>query len=513
MRLPPGWTTASFADITVERVDQREPSARQVSYIDIGSINRDLKVIGETQQVTARTAPTRARQWVRSGDVLVSMTRPNLNAVALVPSALDGAVASTGFDVLRPLGVLPEWVYYRVRSQAFVQEVCADVQGVVYPAIRPADVRRHEIPLPPAGEQRRIVDVVESYLSRIDVAVAGLETTHTGLRVYRASVLNAAVEGRLVPTEAELARKDGQSYESVEILLARILKERRRRWEETELARMKAAGKTKKDATWKARYEEPPPPDKRSLPELPEGWCWARAEQLSEFITKGTTPRNDGMTAGSGEIPYVKVYNLTFDGTLNFAKAPTFVTRDTHEGFLARSICISGDVLMNLVGPPLGKVSILPPSFAEWNINQAIARYRPISGVDRRFLAYALLEDHTLRWARKRAKTTAGQVNLTLEIARDIPVPLPPYEEQVRIVDEIEKQFSMASATTSMVVNGLSRCRRLRQAILKWAFEGKLVDQDSADEPAEQLLARIRASRRVAVTTTKVRVRSLKTAS
>src|SRR5687768_3207326 len=131
MKLPPGWAKASLGDVTVERVAQREPSTRRVPYVDIGSIDRNLKIIGETQQVTGRTAPTPASQWIRSGDVLVSMTSPNLNAVALVPSTLDGAVASTGFDVLRSLGVLPEWILYRVRSQTFIQDVCADVQGVV----------------------------------------------------------------------------------------------------------------------------------------------------------------------------------------------------------------------------------------------------------------------------------------------------------------------------------------------------------------------------------------------
>jgi type I restriction enzyme S subunit len=510
MTLPRGWTKAKLGEFTIVRVEQGEPGTSAVPYIDIGSIDRDLKRVGPTEKVTKANAPTRARQWVKPGDVLVSMTRPNLNAVALVTSELDGAVASTGFDVLRPQGVLPEWIFNRVRSQAFVSDVCEGVQGVVYPAIRPADVRQHDLPVAPVEEQRRIVDAIDSCLTRLDDAVASLERVEAKLKAYRASVLKAAVEGRLVPTEASLARAGKREYEPADVLLARILKERRRRWEEAELARRDAAGKTPKDDSWKAKYAEPSPPNSKSLPGLPEGWCWARAEQLSEFITKGTTPMNEDMTAGSGEIPYVKVYNLTFDGTLNFAKEPTFVSRDTHEGFLARSICMSGDVLMNLVGPPLGKVSILPSSFAEWNINQAIARYRLLLDLDRRYFAYVLLEEHTVAWTKRRAKTTAGQVNLTLEIARDIPVPMPPRDEQLRIVEETEKQLSVANATTTTVVTGLNRCRRLRRAILKWAFEGKLVDQDPTDEPAVKLLARIRAERASAAPINKSRTRAAK---
>lgn len=106
--IPKGWAIAPLGDICVEKVEQREPGDDAVPYIDIGSIDRGTKAIGELQHVTRTDAPTRARQSVRAGDVLVSMTRPNLNAVALVPRHLDGAIASTGFDVLRPMEVLAE---------------------------------------------------------------------------------------------------------------------------------------------------------------------------------------------------------------------------------------------------------------------------------------------------------------------------------------------------------------------------------------------------------------------
>src|SRR5712691_2479222 len=108
MTLPKGWTKAKLGEFTLDRVEQGEPGSFAVPYIDIGSIDRALKRVGPTEKVTGANAPTRARQWVKPGDVLVSLTRPNLNAVAVVTPELDGAVASTGFDVLRPQGVLPE---------------------------------------------------------------------------------------------------------------------------------------------------------------------------------------------------------------------------------------------------------------------------------------------------------------------------------------------------------------------------------------------------------------------
>jgi type I restriction enzyme S subunit len=85
---------------------------------------------------------------LNSGDVLVSLTRPNLNAVAIVPDQLDGAIGSTGFHVLRSKWILPEYLYYLVQTDEFVNAMSSLVQGALYPAIRPKDVRGFAFTLP-----------------------------------------------------------------------------------------------------------------------------------------------------------------------------------------------------------------------------------------------------------------------------------------------------------------------------------------------------------------------------
>src|SRR5688500_3737507 len=110
--LPVGWVDTSLGDICIEKVAKSPPTNQAVPYFVISSLDRVTKQIGPTKLVTAENAPTRARQWVRTDDVLVSMSRSNLNAVAKVGADLDGAVASTGFDVLRSLGVAPGWIFY-----------------------------------------------------------------------------------------------------------------------------------------------------------------------------------------------------------------------------------------------------------------------------------------------------------------------------------------------------------------------------------------------------------------
>lgn len=204
------------------------------------------------------------------------------------------------------------------------------------------------------------------------------------------------------------------------------------------------------------------------------------------------------MSSGHGEVPYIKVYNLTFSGALDFSVDPTFVDAETHSIELKRSIVKPGDVLMNIVGPPLGKVSIAPTTYPEWNINQAIARFRAGDEISPGYLALCLQTETVLIHAISRAKATAGQFNLTLEICRELPIPVPPQEEQTEIVRRVEQLFAFADQLEAKVASAKSRIDHLTQSILAKAFRGELVPQDPNDEPASMLLQRIQAQRAAA---------------
>ena len=276
-------------------------------------------------------------------------------------------------------------------------------------------------------------------------------------------------------------------------LLERILKERRARWEAKQLAKFQEQGKTPpKD--WKTKYPEPVKPDTTNLPELPEGWVWASAEQICDFITKGTTPPKGLNSSDKKAIPFLRVTNLTANGDLDFTDK-VFVTEDVHRGFLARSAVYPGDVLMNIVGPPLGQVSVVPADFAEWNINQAIAIFRAVEGILPRFVCLCLLSPSVQHWLKARAKTTAGQSNLTLEICRSLPIPLPPSVEQQALVEAMETTRNGIFEQELAIHFSLKQSATQRKNILKAAFSGQLVPQDPNDEPASVLLERIRAER------------------
>jgi len=379
---------------------------------------------------------------------------------------------------------------HQLNAPQMRQRVASLQSGSTRKRISRANLAKIRFPIPPATEQERIASAVDELFSDLDAGVEALESVQKKIEHYRAAVLKAAVEGSLT---AEWRRQHPDTEPASE-LLKRILAERRRRWEEEQLCKFTEAGK-EPPKDWRLKYKEPKGADTTNLPLLPEGWCWANTEEVCEFITKGTTPPGTEAPQGNREVPFIKVQHLSGTGGFSFFDSPSFVTRATHEGFLSRSKVFPGDVLMNIVGPPLGQVSIVPTTFAEWNINQAIAIYRPITGLSNRLLAAWLLSQPVLARALRRAKTTAGQVNLTLEICRDLAIPLPPANEQEAIVEVIEDQLSVIDHLESELKVKLQSAQSLRRSILRYAFIGQLVPQDPNDEPASELLRRIAAER------------------
>ena len=151
----------------VERVQtwnpQKEGGNSPFQYIDIGAVSQTEKAITEVQTVRAAEAPSRARQIVRAGDILVSTVRPNLNAVAVVPDDLDGATASTGFTVLRPnkRKLSGDFLFHWVRAPAFTPEMIKPAAGQNYPSVSDKIVKASKVPLFPLDEQRRIAGLLD----------------------------------------------------------------------------------------------------------------------------------------------------------------------------------------------------------------------------------------------------------------------------------------------------------------------------------------------------------------
>lgn len=201
--LPPGWRWVHLGELCEDRIlvrDPQEQPEQEFFYVDISSVNTSVKRIVAPKRLLGRDAPSRARQVIRTNDVLVATTRPNLNAVALVPPELDGQVASTGFCVLRPADVLDaRYLFQFVQTAEFVHSLSDLVKAALYPAVADQQVRDQWIPAPELPEQRSIAAKLDGQMAGIERARAateeGLEAARALTRAYLSNVFDGPIAG------------------------------------------------------------------------------------------------------------------------------------------------------------------------------------------------------------------------------------------------------------------------------------------------------------------------------
>ncbi|MDE2877913.1 hypothetical protein [Candidatus Palauibacter soopunensis] len=432
----------------------------------------------------------------RPGDVLFAKITPCMEngKIAIVPEIQPPlGYGSTEFFVMRPRADgLDRWIAYSVARSSFRQLARENMQGAVgqrrVPKVWLEDA---SIPLAPLPEQHRIVAKIESLFARLDEGVAALKRAEANLERYRASVLKAAVEGRLT----EEWRRENPPTETGEDLLRRILAERRKHWEAEQLAKFKAKGR-KPPRNWKAKYKEPVAPDTSGLPELPEGWCWATVDQVSA-VTGGLT-KNPSRSRLPIRYPYLRVANVYADEI----RLDDVRTIGVSEKELDRVLLRSGDLLVvegNGSADQIGRVAQWQGDLAPCCHQNHLIKVRcPISACRSRWMLLWLLSPLGRRTVLAVASSTSGLHTLSLSKVRALPVPLAPMPEQacaVRLADALSDAARVVQGQIEAEAG--IKVSALRQSILKRAFEGRLVPQDPADEPASVLLERIRAERAV----------------
>jgi len=339
-------------------------------------------------------------------------------------------------------------------------------------------------PVPPLNEQRRIVAKIEELFSDLDAGVAALERAKANLKRYRASVLKAAVEGRLT----EQWRADHPPRETASQLLDRILKERRRKWEEDQLAAYAKVGK-KPPANWRGKYKEPAGPDEGDLPALPERWCWATVKQLLvEDSCNGISVKGSNTPPG---IPALRL-NAMGESGFDYAERRYIpILADVAQALAIREgdfFVARGNGSLHLVG----RGTLAQPPTEDIVFPDTMIRLRFSAPVTIRKYLGAIWPSRLLRrQIETRARTTAGIYKIAQRDVDRFVVPLPPLSEQEEVLAELERRFSIIQGAEAQLAANLKRSSRLRQSILKRAFEGKLVPQDPSDEPASVLLHRL----------------------
>lgn len=305
------------------------------------------------------------------------------------------------------------------------------------------------LPLPPMAQQEGIVAEIEKQFSRLDEAVANLKRVKANLKRYKAAVLKAAVEGRLVETEAERARREGRSYETGAELLQRILETRRSQWQ------------------GKGKYKEPTAPDTTDLPELPEGWVWATVEQMSSLVEYGSSAKTNEESSG---VPVLRMGNIV-EGELRLDEFKYFPTN--HDEF-PKLLLKPGDLLFNRTNSPelVGKTAVYADSPKECSFASYLIRVRLVDGAVPKLLAAYINSSHGRNWVKSVVTQQVGQANVNGTKLQALSVPLPPEGEQHRIISELDRRLSLLRDTEAQVNANLRRAESLRKSILQKNFVG-----------------------------------------
>ena len=363
------------------------------------------------------------------------------------------------------------------------------VTGTTRLKLNQGEMRKIPIPLAPCQEQLRIVGKLDELFTQLDAGVASLKRIQTSLQRYKAAVLKAACEGKLVAQDP--------NDEPASQLLERILVERRARWEEE----LRAKGKDPR----KAKYEEPAPPDTEGLAEMPEGWVWANLDQVMDLTAGVAFKESEYSSQG---VRLLQIANVSF------GKIIWDQQKYLPDDYLAKYPNLqlkAGDILMALNRPIIGdalKIGALNETDAPAILYQRVGRFDVyLAGLSAYLLYFA---QSPLFVSRLKSKLQGvDQPFVTKPSLMNIPLPLPPMDEQYRIVAELERRLSVVEELEAIVEKSLKRAERLRQSILRQAFEGKLVRQDPSDEPVSVLLERLRSSTAPSKTLVKPRGRRI----
>ena len=447
----------------------------------IGDLNDGL-VKGTQTSISEEGLTKSSAKWAATGSVLLAMYG-SIGKLGIAGTALttNQAIAHT-----HPRPLPSRYLFWYLRSVR--SELIGLGKGGTQKNISQTVIKTISFPLAPLPEQHRIVAKIESLFVRLDEGVAALQRAQANLERHRASVLKAAVEGRLT----ERWRRENPPGETGEDLLQRILAERRRLWETEQLAKFEAKGR-KPPRNWKAKYKEPVEPDTSGFPGLPEGWCWTTVDQLAVQMRNGRSVRTR-----AGGFPVLRLSAIT-GGVLD--------DRDVKEGdwepddaepFRVRPgdfFVSRGNGSLDLVGrASFADDGVSEVAFPDTMIRVTFACRRLVRT---RFVATIWNSQIVRRQITACARTSAGIYKVSQLDLRRILLPISPVHEQDLIAGSYQSFESARSHFAGRFAISRDRATTLRQSILKRAFEGRLAPQDPADEPASVLLDRIRAQRRV----------------
>lgn len=391
------------------------------------------------------------KKIAEKGDVLISVRAP-VGPTNVCPGK---SCIGRGLAAIRGIGgISPFFILYLIRT--IENAIAGKGTGTTFNAITGDQLKSIEVPLPPLPEQRRIVAKIEEVFAKLDAGVKALKKVKAQLKRYRQAVLKYAFEGKLTQ---EWREANKEKLEPASVLLEKIKEER------------------KKEAIRK--YKEMPPFDTSDLPDLPDKWAWAKIGEIIEPSNEKRDPlKIKGMTC-------IGLEHIEKDTGRLLGHGSSTEIRST------KTMFYKGDLLYGKLRPYLNKVYVAE---FEGVCSTDILLFPRTPYNSNKFLLFRFLYGDFVRFATQRM-SGVQHPRVDFKTLSEFIISVPPLSEQSKIVEEIENHLSIADEIEKIAEQSLKQSERLRQSILKTAFEGKLVPQDPTDEPAEKLLERIKAEK------------------
>ena len=513
--LPDGWLYASLGLITDITSGYGFPKSLQgaihykIPFIKVGDMAKYTQSDGSLEHADNWISEDNIRKikgkTIKRGTLVFPKVGETirLNRRAIITK--DEVIVDNNVMSVKPMiGLFDKFLYLWSKSI----DLYPFAVSTTVPSLRKSVISEIQFPLPPLNEQKRIVAKIEEKQAQTSIIRDSLDRLIPMIERYRQSVLAAAFRGDLTKEW----RKQNPDVEPASKLLERIRVERKAKWIEAEAeksrARAEASAKKKgkawsKDDDKKAlevgkakaakKYKVPESVDADGLPELPDGWCWSKIENISFVGTGGTPKRGLSKYWQNGTIPWVSSTVVNQDIV---KEASEFVTttalKETNITLFPKGSIV---IAMYGEGKTRGKSSILG---IETTTNQALAGIvlersfgEQGTSFTQKFLDF--------NYEKTRLSASGGvQPNLNLSIVRNIHLPVPSMQERKQIIKKIEHRFQLITILENHIKSLRTKVDRLDQAILAKAFRGELVPQDPNDEPAAELLKRIQEERELA---------------
>ena len=439
--IPEGWSWARGRHIFLP-MQSTKPKGEYFTYIDIDAVNNKANIVDKPKRLPCSQAPSRATRKLEQNCILFSMVRPYLKNIALIGYEHKDAIASTGFYVIRPCSVLyPQYIFKLLLSAYVVDGLNQYMKGDNSPSINNEHIESYLYPIPPYGEQSRIVEKLDDILpivAKYEGSQSELDKLNTQLyERLKKSILQEAIQGKLAAQDL--------NDEPASVLLERIREEKQRLLKEGKLKRKDITDTIifkGEDNKYFEKVENDVLPLEEEIPfELPDSWRWVRLNDICEYIQRGKSPKYS-------EVKKYPVVAQKCNQWSGFSlKKALFIDPNTLSSYGQERFLQPGDLLWNSTGlGTLGRMAIYNESVNPYGIAVAdshVTVIRPIKSlINFEYLYLYFSSNEVQSVIEDKADGSTKQKELATKTIKSYLVPLPPLSEQHRIVT---KYHSVAS--------------------------------------------------------------------